>query len=144
VQPFLKAGGYLDWPEDEIQRSIEGIISEPFHKNDWGGEINDLYSSEIRLNGKRVSTAFLLKGNGLRKVILEIADCGQNGDQILRLFRSPAELFVVQHVGNVSESVISDIEGKVIERRSQGKSAHYCILNGQDLACVLLAYGYLK
>lgn len=96
------------------------------------------------MNGCRIAAAFLLKGNGLRKRVLEISDCGKNGDQILRLFESPAQLFLVQFVGHLSEAVIKDVEGKVNERRAQGKPAHYCIMNGQDTARVLYAYGKLR
>ena len=74
---------------------------------------------------------------------MELADCGKNGDQGLRLVQSPADLFVVQFVGEVSESVISDLDGKVAGLRAAGKNACYCIMNGQETARVLLAYGKL-
>ena len=47
---------------------------------------------------------------------MRIADCGHNGDQLVRLFESPAKLFVVQFVGVVSEMVIKDVEGAKINR----------------------------
>ena len=72
---------------------------------------------------------------------MEIRDCGSNGDQILRLCESPAKLFVIQFVGRISEAVISDIDGKVRQMRSQGRDAWYCIMDGQDTARVLRAYG---
>jgi hypothetical protein len=134
-------GGYLDRPEDSIQMALEQTLDVPMHKKDWGGEINDLYTSNVIVNGGRVETAFLLKGNGLRKRTLEIRDCGANGDQLVRLMESPARLFVVQFVGNVSESVIRDIEGKVEAARAKGREAWYCIMDGQDTARVLRAYG---
>jgi hypothetical protein len=88
-----------------------------------------------------MATAFALKGRGLQKPILEIGDCGKNGDQLVRLLESPARLFVVQFIGNISESVIKDMEGKVHAARAQGREAWYCIMNGQDTARVLKAYG---
>jgi hypothetical protein len=91
----------------------------------------------------RTAAAFLLKGRGLKRKTLEIRDCGKNGDQIVRLFDCPAELFVIQFVGIVSENVIRDVEGKVNERRLQGKPASFCIMDGQDTARVLFAYGKL-
>jgi len=139
VDDILK-NGYVDLLEDDIQTGIEQIIHEPLHKKDWGGEYNDLYTTNILFRGRRISTAFLLKGKGLKKGILELCDCGKNGDQILRLLESPAQLFVVQFVGNISESVIKDLEGKVNELRSRGKTAWYCIINGQDTARLLRAY----
>jgi hypothetical protein len=143
VSHLLSNEGYLDQPEDFIQMVLEQILDVPFHKRDWGGEINDLYTANVVVNGSRTATAFLLKGHGLKRKVLKIRDCGQNGDQLVRLFDSPAQLFVVQFVGEISENVIRDVEGKVNERRSRGKSAWYCIMNGQDTARVLHAYGKL-
>ncbi|MCL5998335.1 MAG: hypothetical protein M1546_20130 [Chloroflexi bacterium] len=143
VSHLLSDEGYLDQPEDFIQRALEQILNVPFHKQDWGGEINDLYTANVVVNGSRTPTAFLLKGRGTKHRVLEISDCGQNGDQLARLFDSPAQLFVVQFVGEISDNVIRDVEGKVKERRSTGESAWYCTMNGQDTARLLHAYGKL-
>jgi hypothetical protein len=132
--------GYFDKSEDEVQMVFEQIINESFHKKDWGGEENDLYTSNILINGKRTSSAFLLKGNGLRNKTMEIKNCGKNGDQIIRLLQAPAELFIIQFVGNISENVIKDIEGKINEKNLKGQNAYYCIINGQDTARIFKAY----
>lgn len=134
---------YLDVSEDSIQTSLERILSVPFHKKDWGGEQNDLYTANLLVNGARHETAFPLKGNGLRSPVMEIKHCGRNGDQILRLCNSPAKLYVIQFVGRISETIVSDIDGKVRHARTQGKSAWYCIMDSQDTARVLRAYGEL-
>ncbi len=135
--------GLLNQSEDFIQISLEEILTVPFHKKDWGGEVNDLYTANIIITGVRVATAFLLKGNGLKKKILEVRDCGKNGNQIIRLCDSPAQLFIIQFVGEISEYVVRDIEGKVNELQLQGKIAQYCIMDGQDTARILRAYGKL-
>jgi hypothetical protein len=135
--------GYLDRSEDSVQTALERILSVPFHKKDWGGELNDLYTANLLINGERHETAFLLKGNGLRSQTMEIKHCGANGDQLLRLCNSPAKVYVVQFVGRISEAVVSDIDGKVRYVRAQGKDAWYCIMDGQDTARVLRAYGEL-
>ncbi|TFH48536.1 MAG: hypothetical protein E4G89_06120 [Methanothrix sp.] len=135
--------GYLDRSEDSVQIALERILSVPFHKKDWGGEINDLYTANVIINGVRHETAFLLKGNGIRSKTMEIKHCGANGDQILRLCNSPAKLFVIQFVGRISEAIVLDIDGKVRQMRSQGRDAWYCIMDGQDTARVLRAYGEL-
>jgi len=132
--------GRLDLKEDCVQVGIENILNVPFHKKDWGGEENDLYTANLVLNGERIPTAFLLKGRGTKKSKLEISDCGKNGDQLIRLFQSPTELFVVQYVGEISENIIKDIDGKTQLLRSQGKRAWYCVLDGQDTARLLRAY----
>ena len=74
---------------------------------------------------------------------MEISDCGKNGDQLVRLIESPAELFIVQFVGNVSKAIIKDVEGKVEQQRTKGKPACYCIINGQDTARLLYTYKLL-
>ncbi|GEM54322.1 hypothetical protein B0A58_06560 [Flavobacterium branchiophilum NBRC 15030 = ATCC 35035] len=135
--------GYFDKSEDEVQMVFEQIINESFHKKDWGGEENDLYTSNILINGRRTSSAFLLKGNGLRNKTMEIKNCGKNGDQIIRLLQAPAELFIIQFVGNISENVIKDIEGKINEKNLKGQNAYYCIINGQDTARIFKAYNKL-
>ncbi len=124
ARKFLK-NGYFDRSEDSVQTALERILSVPFHKKDWGGEQNDLYTANLAVNGSRHETAFLLKGNGLRSATMEIKHCGANGDQIWRLCTSPARLYVIQFVGTISEAVISDIDGKVRHYRSQGKDAWY-------------------
>jgi hypothetical protein len=140
VSDLLK-DGYLDRSEDSVQMALEQILAVPMHKKDWGGETNDLYTANVLVNGARHETAFVLKGNGLKKKAMEIRDCGANGDQLLRLVESPAKLFVVQFVGNVSEAVIKDLAGKIEHLRSLGREAWYLVLDGQDTARVLRAYG---
>ncbi len=144
VKPFLKDGYYLDLSEDAIQMGLEQVLDVSFHKKDWGGEENDLYTASVVVQGGKIASAFLLKGNGLKKRVLEIANCGSNGDQIVRLVQSPAQLFFIQFVGEVSENVVKDIEGKVELLRGRGKDARYCILNGQDTARILHAYNILQ
>ena len=72
---------------------------------------------------------------------MTIADCGHNGDQIVRLFDTPADLFVVQYVGPISDLLIKDVQGKTVQLQSNGKTAHFLIMDGQDTARLLNAYG---
>lgn len=135
--------GFLDYGEDRVQIALEQILDVPFHKKDWGGEGNDLYTANVVVNGRRVATAFLLKGNGLKRKEMRIADCGKNGDQILRLLQSPAELFVVQYVGPISEGLTSHLADQVRLLNLEGRVARYMLIDGQDTARLLYAYGKL-
>jgi hypothetical protein len=74
---------------------------------------------------------------------MTIADCGKNGDQIVRLFTTPAELFVVQYVGPIADLFVRDIQGKVTEQRGQGRLCRFLIMDGQDTARLLSAYAKL-
>ncbi len=142
VSDLLDDAVYLDMLENDIQVALEAILAVPFHKKDWPGEENDLYA-DIKLDGKRIAAAFALNGrgkaNGMR--ILHPKHCGKNGDQIGRLFQSPAQLFVIQFVGEVAEAVIKEMEEKAMYRQLRGQEAHYCVINGQDTARLLRAYG---
>lgn len=144
VSSFLGENGYLDISESTVQNALEKILCEKFHKKDWGGEYNDLYTSNVLLEESRRATAFLLKGNGLKVRTMEIKHCGKNGDQLIRLFESPAELFIIQFVGNISEAIVKDVEGKVELLRARGKEAYCCIINGTDTARLLYAYDLLN
>jgi hypothetical protein len=142
VAAFLK-DGYLDVAEDTVQLALEAILDVPFHKKDWGGELNDLYTANVVLHGCRRPTAFLLKGNGLNAGVMEIKHCGKNGDQIVRLFQSPADLFMIQFVGTISEFVIQHARAEIARLKTQGKDSHFLIMDGQDTARLMHAYGKL-
>lgn len=60
VEDELK-NGYFDKSEEFVQSALERILRVSFHKKDWGGEINDLYTANLSINGTRHETAFLLK-----------------------------------------------------------------------------------
>lgn len=143
VQPQqVKALLPLNLSEDAIQEFFEDIIGENFHQKDWGGEQNDLATSQIKVSGRRIRAAFLLKGNGTRGK-LTIAKCGKNGDQIVRLVEAHVDLYVIQHIGEIDQRVISDLRVKVEQKISVGQECQMCILNGTDTARILLAYGKL-
>ena len=57
----------INLKERFIKESFAEIIGEQFIPNDWGGELCDLFTTRILLNGKRVNAAFLLKGRGLKR-----------------------------------------------------------------------------
>lgn len=60
VRSVLK-DGRIEIEEDKVQRAIENILGETFHKNDHGGEINDL-STHAKFCGRRRAAAFLAVG----------------------------------------------------------------------------------
>jgi hypothetical protein len=138
VKKYLK-NGRIELEEEKVQITLEEILGETFHKKDHGGEINDL-STHVQFFGKRRAAGFLLKGRGTNSKELQIADCGHNGDQIVRLFWTPADLYVVQYIGPVSDTVVVDIAGKTEQERNKGKDTCFCIINGTDTARLLFAY----
>jgi hypothetical protein len=130
----------LTLSEDKIQNFLEEIIGENFHLQDWGGEMNDLVTSYLRVEGERLRTAFLLKGHGTQGK-LTIAKCGKNGDQIVRLVEAPVELYVIQHVDQIDQRVVYDLKSKIESKHFKGEECRMCIMDGTDTARVLKAYG---
>lgn len=140
VNQKIKTKLPLKESELKIKRLLERILDEPFERKDWGGEQNDILSTRVTLNGKRISTAFMLKGPSV-KGRLTIAKCGKNGDQIQRLFQSPADLFVIQYNGEIDERVIEEGRQKIVYLRSQGrKDVLFTVIDGFDTARLLAAY----
>ncbi len=94
------------------------------------------------LGGQRVDTAFLLKGAGT-KGRLTIARLGKNGDQMIRMANSPAQLLVVQHVGPIDEAVRTNLIDLVTARRSKGRQLTGTVWDGVECARLFVAYGMI-
>jgi hypothetical protein len=142
IAPLLNKG-YLNLLEDTVQKALEEILGVPFHKLDSPDEYNDLFTANIIVDGTRRQAAFMLKGRGEKAKTMEIKHCGENGDQVVRLFQSPATLFVIQFVGNISEAVISHARNELAALRAKGQEGHFLTIDGQDTARLMYAYGKL-
>ena len=133
----------LNLAEDVVEQIIAKVIGEPYLVKDWAGEMDDMYTGQVVLNGRNVRTSFLLKGAGL-KGPLKPKYLGHNGDQITRMTTQPAELFVVQHVGRVEPSVRKQLQDAVLARRAEGNhTAVGTVWDGVDVARLGVAYGFL-
>jgi hypothetical protein len=125
--------------EKEVKRGLKRIIGEKGKFPDWGGETNDLFT-KLKLNGKRLTAAFALKGKG-KKGILTPERMGKNGDQILRLFQSPAVIFLVQYNEQIAPSVLDVMRTMAIAKSvGSGERIYYGVINGSDTARLMLAY----
>lgn len=133
----------LDLLEDDVERMIATIIGEPFRQKDWGGELDDLFTQSVDLDGRAVRASFMLKGRGLGSV-MKIKDLGANGDQVMRMVKQPAELFVVQHVNRIDPSVYSHLQDAILARRAEGHKVIGSVWDGVALARLGVAYGLLN
>lgn len=132
--------GVVEVAEDSVKTAIEQILHVSHHQLDRPDELDDIYTSNVKVNGSRRATAFMLKGPGIRKKVMTLALCGKNGDQLIRLFDAPAELFVIQFVGRIAEAVIKTVASHVDALHKRGKRAQFVIIDGQDTARLLFAY----
>jgi hypothetical protein len=133
----------LPLSEQMVKENIAKIIGEPYLDTDWGGELSDILTSRIDFDGQRVGGAFLLKGKSFKQK-LRPKDLGSNGDQIRRLSKQNAVLYVVQHVGEFDEAVRDQLEDTVLALRSRGNpDAVGSIWDGSDCARLFVAHGLI-
>lgn len=136
--PQVKAVAPLS--EAQFKAGLQEILGEMGEFRDWGGEQNDLFTCRFVLGGKRRRVAFALKGPAVRGK-LQPAHMGKNGDQIQRLFLSPAEVFLIQYHGQVSEAVYAQMQTFAREKSgSLGERVFYGVIDGQDSNRLVAAY----
>jgi hypothetical protein len=95
--------------EARTKKAILKLLGETKMPKDWGGENNDIFTDRVTLFGKKRRGAFALKGPA-KKGALVPGKMGTNGDQIQRLFDTPASAFLVQYEGEVKESIYKLME----------------------------------
>lgn len=99
-----------------------------------------MFSTRVKIRGKRINAAFAFKGRGTKGKLTPKA-MGKNGDQIQRLFNSPAELFLIQYWDSIDESVIEQMKNFAIAKSvSEGKRIYYGIIDGYDTQRLIEAY----
>jgi DNA-binding transcriptional ArsR family regulator len=134
--------GRLALPERDFKHGLLSVLRQRGTFNDWGGEQNDLYTTNLRLRpgDKRVRAVFGLKGPAVSGKLTP-KKMGKNGDQIQRLFRSAADLFVIQYWDDVDESVIEQMaELAKAKSVAEGRKVLYAIIDGTDSDRLALAY----
>lgn len=125
--------------EKKFKAGMKSILGEIGNFQDWGGEIDDLYSY-IKIKGERLRCAFAFKGKGTTGILIP-AKMGKRGDQIQRLFRSPADVYFIQYWGQIDESIIEQMEKIAIAKSAlELRKIYYGIINGNDSSRLYIAY----
>lgn len=125
--------------ERKINRGICKILHQQ-DKKDWGGERNDIFTTRVVIEGKRITSSFALKGKGTVGPLTP-KKMGKNGDQIPRLFQGTAEAFFVVYNDTVKEVVFDLMQTHAIQKSIEtGKMIYYSIIDGGDLARLACAY----
>lgn len=125
-------------PERVVKESLASILLEPT-KKDWGGETDDHFSGNVSISGRRKSAAFLLKGpTNFREMTLEMM--GKRADQIYRLTRTSADIYVVQHSHLIGDAVRGTLRALSIY---PGGTKKYCVIDGLATYRIMKAYGKL-
>jgi hypothetical protein len=122
--------------EHAFKKCLAEIIGGEVPK-DWGGETSDFYSAHLRLGGKRVSGAFLLKGPA-RFSPMRLNSLGKNNDQIVRLSAEPADVLFVQHCHEITPAVRETLRVFAVQ---PSRPRRYCLIDGRDSLWLLNAHG---
>lgn len=130
----------LPLQESIFKQGLQKILGEQGDFTDWGGETDDLYSTRLTLHGKRMSAAFGLKGRGTKGKLIP-RKMGKNGDQVQRLFRSSAYVFIVQYWSQIDETILEQMKALAVAKSVlEQKKIYYGIIDGQDTMRILKAY----
>ena len=126
-------------PERTINSGICNIILQK-EKKDWGGEMNDIFTTKLVVKTTRVAAAFALKGQGT-KGTLTPRKMGKNGDQIIRLFNGVSDIYFVVHNDTVEESIYDLMYAHATAKSVlTGKKILWCVVDLSDLARLVAAY----
>ena len=146
IDSFAKVRGYssrknaIPIEEKMFKEGLQKILQEQGTFQDWGGEFDDLFSTRLLLNGERKNVAFGLKGKGTGG-ILTPKKMGERGDQIQRLFRAPADVFLVQYWGQIDESIIEQMKHFAIAKSVlENRKIYFGVIDGQDTERILSVY----
>jgi hypothetical protein len=126
--------------ERAFKNGVLKLIGDTGKFQDWGGEPNDLYTTKLRHQGQRRAIAFAFKGPGTTGVLTP-KKLGKNGDQIQRLFLSPAEIFIVQYHNAIGQSVVEQVKAFAsLNSIKEGKKICYGVIDGDDTNRLIMAY----
>ena len=126
--------------ESAFKNGLAKILGEHGTFKDWGGESRDLSSTRLKIDNKRKIAAFAFKGPG-KTGKLTPGKMGVNGDQIQRLVKCPAEVFIVQYWADIEDSVLEQLKDLVtLKSYFEDKELWYGIIDGNDSARLIAAY----
>lgn len=129
-----------DVSETQFKNGVQKVVGEPGTFKDWGGEKSDLYTTRLRVAGKRKAAAFAFKGPGLKGKLVP-GRMGKNGDQMLRLFQEDADVYIVQHWREIDSSVIELMRNLAVAKSVMtGRRIWYSTVDGVDSERLRLAY----
>jgi hypothetical protein len=126
-------------PEAVVKKGVVRLLGEALTPKDWGGELNDIFTTRATINGKRRRAAFALKGPA-KKGPLVPKMMGTNGDQVQRLFASPAQVFFVQYEGEIKESVVDLMARLALAKAVTEREVYYGVIDLTDTYRLRMAY----
>lgn len=125
--------------EDQVKQKFARLLKESYVPKDHGGELSDLIAP-ITVDGRRYRAAFLLKGPGNGVGPMTFKKLGKNGDQLVRLFKEDADVYVIQHCHRVTPAVVDTARAFAMQI---GRPRRYMIIDGYATHQILEGAGEL-
>lgn len=126
-------------PEAVVKKGIIKLLGDELDPKDWGGESNDIFTTRVTVNGKRKRAAFALKGPATTGPLVP-RKMGKNGDQIQRLFSSPAQVFIVQYEEEIKQSVVELMGSLATAKALTEREVYYGVIDMTDTYRLRVAY----
>jgi hypothetical protein len=131
----------LPIPESRFKRGLQRLFKDYGEHKDHGGEIDDFYTNQFRVEGKRYSAAFALKGPGVGVKIVTPGRWGKQGNQIQRLVKAPARVFLLQSELQIDEYSIDQLKSLTEHKAHQeGRKLFYGYIDMHDSTRLRKAY----
>lgn len=128
-------------PESRFKCGLQALFNDYGRHKDHGGEIDDFYTNQLRMSGKRYSAAFALKGPGAKVKTVTPGKWGKQGDQIQRLVEAPARVFILQSELQIGERSIQQL-AKLTQLKAiqEKKELFYGVIDPHDSTKLRKAY----
>ena len=118
------------------RRPLDFALDMRIQLNHFGG----IKKTKVKIDGKRRMAAFAFKGPG-KTGKLTPAKMGKNGDQIQRLFKCPADVYIVQYWQNVDDNVYEQMtQFAQLKSYFENRTIWYGVIDGDDSNRLMLAY----
>jgi hypothetical protein len=128
-------------PESRFKRGLQALFNDYGQHKDHGAEIDDFYTNQFRIGGKRYSAAFALKGPGVGVKIVTPGKWGKQGTQIQRLLHAPARVFLLQSELQIDEYSIEQLMKLTQHKANQeNRKLYYGYIDPHDSTRLRKAY----
>ncbi len=125
-------------PEEVIKKGFQALIKAEGVFKDSGGELYDLFGETI-VCGRIRRLAIAFKGKS-KQGLLTPEKMGTRADQIQRLFRSPAQAFLVVYHSQIAHTVIEQMQNFAIGKNYfTGERIYYGVIDGKELKEIIAA-----
>jgi hypothetical protein len=128
-------------PESRFKKGLQRLFKDYGEYKDHGGEIDDFHTNQFSMAGKRYSASFALKGPGVGVKIVTPGKWGKQGNQIQRMVKAPARVFLLQSELQIDQYSVDQLKSLVEHKaHEEGRKLFYGYLDMHDSSRLRRAY----